>query len=122
MKNRAELTINHNNIPLLNPLLPQHPCKSLYLTQQLRIANALLDACHRAVIQNSRTITVAGLDVAVHAVVARRDLTVGEPRPRVVRHTRFLQPLLGQLQNPRRLAVPVQVVGLVRPEGFWIGE
>jgi len=66
-------------------------------------------------------VAAAGGDVAVDAVVGRGDLAVGEPGPVWVGDAAG-ERLGGAAQGARRPAVPVQLVGVVPPEGLGVAQ
>lgn len=65
---------------------------------------------------------MSGQDMAVDTIVACRDLAPWKPLPMVVGDAGFGQGLGRLGQGRGGLLVPVQLLGLVRPEGLWVGE
>lgn len=65
------LTIDHDNVSLLDATLPQSPCQRLDLIQQLGICVLFLGIRHGTVPVNSNLVPISGLYVAIHAVVTR---------------------------------------------------
>lgn len=117
----VRLTVHQHDIPLLDALLAQHAGKRLDLVQQLLVGDGLLGARHGAVVEDGRAVAEAGVHVAVDAVVAGGQLAAREPLPVVVRPA-ALQLLARAREHGRGLLVPVELLGLVAPEGLRVGE
>lgn len=89
---QGSLTVDKHDIPLLDTLLPQDGSEDLDLIEQLLVCDALLGVGDGAVVKNGGEVTVAGKDMSVNTVVARRYLAIGEPLPVLVSVAR-LEPL-----------------------------
>lgn len=114
--------IHEYSIAFANALGAQHRRQGLDVVQQLGVADALFCARHGAVVQDRGLAAVSRLHVAVDAVVARRDLAVREPLPVVVGLVRLGEGLGVPAQHGGGLLVPVEVGGLLGPEGLWVLE
>jgi len=116
----SELTIHEHHIALLDAFLAQCAGKGLDLGQQLLVADALLGLRYGTVVEDGGGVPVPGQDMAVDAVVARRYLAPREPLPVIVLDLTLVQGLSGPSQASRWGFVPVQVLGLMRPEGLGV--
>lgn len=116
-----KLTVDQHDVALLDALLAQDAGKGLDLIEELLVGDGLLGLGHGAVVEDGRGVAVAGVHVAVDAVVAGGQLARREPLPVVVRLA-VLELLACAREHGRGLLVPVEVLGLMAPEGLWVGE
>jgi len=118
---KAWRTIHQHHIPLPHPLLPQHPSQHLDFLEQLLVRISLFAARDGRVPDDSGSIAIAALDMSVDAVVGGGNLAVREPGGAGVRHA--VGELAGRgAESARGLLVPVELGGLVGPEGFGVAE
>ena len=111
------LTVEHNNITFLDPLLSEDTSESLNLMKQLTIGVCFPRVGDGTVKVDGDRFTMAIENVTINTVVASGDLTVREPLPAIMGNT-ALEGLLGQPNGSREWFVPVKVLGLVAPKVF----
>ena len=115
------LTVDEDHIPLFDALLAEDAGEGLDLVEELLVRDPLLGFGDGAVVQDGGQVAVAGVDMAVDAVVAGRYLAIWEPLPVVVGLT-APQRLRPPREDRGRLLMPVQVLGLVGPETLRVTE
>lgn len=118
---RARCTIHQHDIPLPDPLLAQHPSQHLDFLEELRVGVRLFAPRDGRVPDDGRGIAVAVEDVPVDAVVGGGDLAVREPGGAGVGDA------VGEgfgcgAEGAGGGGVPVELGGLVGPEGFGVVE
>lgn len=111
--------IDEHDVAPAHALVAQDGSEGLDLIEELGVGDALLGARDWAVIEDGRTLAMAGEDVAVDAVVAGGDLAVRKPLPVVMRDVGFGKSLGIFPEGGGRGLVPVEIGGLLCPEGLW---
>ena len=114
---KAWRTIHQHHIPLPHPLLPQHPSQHLDFLEQLLVRISLFAARDGRVPDDSGSIAIAALDMSVDAVVGGGNLAVREPGGAGVRDA-VGEGFGGCAEGAGGRLVPVELGGLVGPEGF----
>lgn len=115
------LTVEHYHIALLYALLSQSTSKSFNGIKKLLVCILFLGLGHRTIIVDGNRIAITSLNMPIHAVVARRDLTTRKPLP-VWMLGAVLERLGRCLERSVRLLVPVQLLGLLGPKRLRIGQ
>lgn len=85
-KCKKKHTVNNHNIPLPNPLLPQHTGQNLNLIEQLRIGILLYSFSHGRLPNNRNIAATARMHMSIDAVVRGADLAIRKPRPMLMLH------------------------------------
>lgn len=114
------ITVDDDHVTALDALLSQDACENFDFIEKLGIGVFLGGVCHGGFPDDGDIVSMAGLDVAIDAIVCCGDVSIWEPGPGLVGATGEGLGLFSQ--SSRGLCMPVEPRRVMGPESFWVSE